>query len=89
MKTFLISDGAKLAAFGRDQLMSVWEVETQSCLHLVPTYEEMERALILDRSIAKKAVEGKHAKDRFCMAAGEKGQVTFKITSKVLHMVYK
>ena len=65
-----------MAAFGRDQLMSVWEVETQSCLHLVPTYEEMERALVLDQSIAIQVVkEGKAAKDRFCLAAGEKGQV--------------
>ena len=61
--------------------MSVWEVDSQSCLHLVPTYEEMEHALVLDPFITKLVVGSKHVKDNFCLAAGEKGQVV-KASSK-------
>lgn len=71
----VFDDGSKVAAFGRDQLMSVWEVESQTCLHLVPTYEELERALVLDQAIVEQVIEGEFSKDRFCLAAGEKGQV--------------
>ena len=68
-------DGSKVAAFGRDQLMSVWEVESQTCLHLVPTYEELERALVLDQAVVEQVIGGEFSKDKFCLAAGEKGQV--------------
>ena len=53
----------------------------------MPTYEELERSLILENSLVQ-SVLTKNVEDSYCLAAGEKGKVRLWNLSQVCPLMY-